>query len=442
MKNSDSTEMDRLLRRFARRKGETLPAMQDAGNDAATKPESSAHLDADEMNAYAENALPEAARSRYFAHLADCETCRKIVTELALAASISNEGKARVAALDSKPSTSWRKWLAAIFSPPVLRYGVPAMALFAVIVVVAIVAMRSQRDAGSVAQNKDESRYSPTTASPASQPATANTTMSGTIENHSNSNAVTLADEQGRTQPAVAATPLPPMENTPTEKDAPIASQETISKSAAPQADGARDKAGEYGIAGKREQAEVAAAPPPAPRQSPVLSAPAATEPQIRDSREEAKKAKDAGKDDTDEIAIKGRAASGRTFGGAIANKPEASEDRKDVGQAATTTARAAQNQARRRPAPAAKTGPADATTESERKESSPATSVGGRQFRKQGSAWVDIAYNSSRPTTNIHRGSEQYRALVADEPTLRTITQQLGGEVIVVWKSRAYRFY
>jgi hypothetical protein len=68
--------------------------------------------------------------------------------------------------------------------------------------------------------------------------------------------------------------------------------------------------------------------------------------------------------------------------------------------------------------------------------------SVAGRQFRRQGGAWVDRAYASGRATVNIARGSEQYRALVADEPPLRTIAEQLGGEVIVVWKGRAYRIH
>jgi hypothetical protein len=37
-------------------------------------------------------------------------------------------------------------------------------------------------------------------------------------------------------------------------------------------------------------------------------------------------------------------------------------------------------------------------------------------------------------------RGSEQFRALVADEPEIKKIAEQLDGEVIVVWKGRAYR--
>jgi hypothetical protein len=67
---------------------------------------------------------------------------------------------------------------------------------------------------------------------------------------------------------------------------------------------------------------------------------------------------------------------------------------------------------------------------------------VSGRRFRRQGNAWVDTAYEPSRATVNVARGSEQYRALVADEPGIRTIAQQLGGEVIIVWKGKAYRIH
>jgi hypothetical protein len=428
--------MERLLRRYARRNGETLRATGDAGDNAPGGGNAGAHLDADEMNAYAENALPEAARSRYFAHLADCETCRKLVTELTLAASVSNEGKARVAALDIKPPTSWRKWLAAIFSPPVLRYGVPALALFAV-VIVAIVATRSQRDSGSVALNKDESRYSAPANVPSLKSETENTTATGTAQNHSNSNVGVLSD-QPVAQPGVSATPVPATSSPMEEDAAPSVSQEEVARSETSQAADAKTKAGEFGAGRKREQADVAAAPPTPASDSQVLAAPAPID-ERRDQDKPSEPKKTAGKDNIDELPTNGRAASG-----AVVNKPEARDDRNVVGgNATTTTARAAQNQARRRPPAAAKSVPADMTTERERKESQPATvSVGGRHFQKQGNAWVDTNYNSSRPTTNIHRGSEQYRALVADEPGLRSITQQLGGEVIVVWKSRAYRFY
>jgi hypothetical protein len=66
--------------------------------------------------------------------------------------------------------------------------------------------------------------------------------------------------------------------------------------------------------------------------------------------------------------------------------------------------------------------------------------SVAGRRFTREGNAWVDTDYDSSRSTVRVARGSDQFRALVADEPGIRAITDQLSGTVIVVWKNRAYR--
>jgi hypothetical protein len=43
---------------------------------------SSRHLDADEISAFAENAMPEKSRALYTAHLADCDRCRKILSNL------------------------------------------------------------------------------------------------------------------------------------------------------------------------------------------------------------------------------------------------------------------------------------------------------------------------------------------------------------------------
>ena len=65
---------------------------------------------------------------------------------------------------------------------------------------------------------------------------------------------------------------------------------------------------------------------------------------------------------------------------------------------------------------------------------------VAGHRFKRRGSVWTDVLYDSNRSTVNVSRGSEQYRVLVGDEPGLRTIADQLSGTVIVVWKNRAYR--
>jgi len=57
----EDPQIDVLLRRHAER----------AGSKAAIE-----HLDADELNAFAERSLPVAARSRFVSHLADCDDCR------------------------------------------------------------------------------------------------------------------------------------------------------------------------------------------------------------------------------------------------------------------------------------------------------------------------------------------------------------------------------
>jgi hypothetical protein len=64
---------------------------------------------------------------------------------------------------------------------------------------------------------------------------------------------------------------------------------------------------------------------------------------------------------------------------------------------------------------------------------------VAGRRFRKRGDVWVDTAY-AGGGTVNYRRGSESYRGLVADEPEIRKIAEQLDGQIIVVWKGRTYR--
>src|SRR6185369_4259179 len=66
--------------------------------------------------------------------------------------------------------------------------------------------------------------------------------------------------------------------------------------------------------------------------------------------------------------------------------------------------------------------------------------SVAGRRFQKKGGVWIDTAYDSSKDTVTLTRGSEQYRALVADEPEIKTIADELDGEIIVVWKGHTYR--
>lgn len=441
MKHSDSTEMDRLLRRYARRNGETLPH-QDEQSDEAQGPSGSPHMDADELSAYAEGALPEVARSRYFTHLADCDTCRKLVTELTLASGTVSEVKRAVVA-EVTPSRSWREWLRALLSPAVLRYAVPALALFGVILV-AVVMMRTRSESSLVSQNNQIANNSSLKSSENSNSVagTSSTNTSASVENHPNSNisssnaAAPQPSPQSETRPGVLASATPVPKTDAAQENTPLASSSDAPKPVVGQAGSNDKKQGTFAEEGKNRDAiagavttpEQPSPPPPAKAASPAAGA----DDNIN-KREEQTKRK-ASEKDTDETAVVVTDSAGNT---ATVSKTASNEMRRGRGE--RSDAPSAPNLAAKRGSPP-RSEPVDAVTEKER----PADmrSIGGRQFRRQGNVWVDTAYNSSRSTINVARGSEQYRALVADEPGLRTITQQLGGEVIVVWKSRAYRFY
>jgi hypothetical protein len=62
-----------------------------------------------------------------------------------------------------------------------------------------------------------------------------------------------------------------------------------------------------------------------------------------------------------------------------------------------------------------------------------------GHRFRREGDAWVDVNYKTSMRSTGVRRGTEAFRALVADVPAVGRVAEAIGGEVIVVVGGRAY---
>jgi hypothetical protein len=72
--------------------------------------------------------------------------------------------------------------------------------------------------------------------------------------------------------------------------------------------------------------------------------------------------------------------------------------------------------------------------------EETPQTrSAGGRKFRRQGNSWIDTKFKSSMPVKSISRGSSEFDAL---DSGLRSIAQQIGGQILVVWKNKAYMIH
>src|SRR6185295_11004424 len=156
MKQANNNEVDLLLRSLAR--GRKQAARQSGSEDGEQV--SSAHLDADELNSYAEGVAPAPARARYMEHLADCDACRGILVGLSQAAGAANFFEVP----EQKAGAGFWQKVSQFFSPTVLRYAVPALVLTAVIGIGFLV-MRQQRDFRMVAQNERQVAAPPVVSS-------------------------------------------------------------------------------------------------------------------------------------------------------------------------------------------------------------------------------------------------------------------------------------
>ena len=381
MKEERNNEIDLLLRRLSRR--QEVPV-----SDAELRIDAD-HLDADELSAYAENALPAAARSRYTEHLADCSKCREIVVQLSASVPVV---AVRETVMVTEPSVL-RKFLASFFSPMVLRYAVPALGLF-VVAAIGFVVFQSNRSPARVAQLDGQAQQQPAPSPSSAQVFTYND--SNTKENSSPasarpSNAKTVTEAQEPPPPSAPATG-------------------DLAAAAAP-------------VQRTEPQAAVANAAAPPPQSSPSPE-----------------------KVDEMRVDVQGRR---NEQAGAGQARDLAKVKTGEVAQTEQKKAEDAQSARGRAPAPAASTArraPADSTFRAAEEEADKdrndgvIRSVAGKRFRKQGGVWVDTVYNSGNAISNIARSSERYRSLVADEPEIKQFADHLDGPFIVVWKGRTYR--
>jgi hypothetical protein len=391
MRPEPNNDIDLLLRQLSRRNGGPVSEIDEQ------------HLDADELNSYVENALPQAARARYTAHLADCSSCRKLVVELGAAAGPVAVQKSETVLAPS----GWKSFLASLFSPIVLRYAVPAVGLMLIAVIGVVVMLRQGTGRSSVAQLNDSPASTPQAAQPESS-------TSGLSKVDGDLAAKT---EESKRQPAAAAA-----------KEDAIAKAAPVANAPAPVV--ANQPADAVGA--------VAAEAPPPPKVLQYDDSVTRTEVQ-KEKKQEARQP-EAVRDERAREADK--------------NAPPKNENETVTVTPGTTTRRDIATRRAQTDAGRAGAGvgvvtaqrPAKATSSEDAKEAKDAEgdaevrSVAGRRFRKSARVWIDTAYDSSKPITTVARGSEQYRALVADEPSIRRIADELDGEIVVVWKGRTYR--
>jgi Putative zinc-finger len=384
MKEETKNEVDLLLRRLGRR-----PDVSAAASDLRMDGE---HLDADELSAYAENALPASARARYTEHLAECSSCRGLVVQLS-----SSVGAVSVKETFKTPAPSGlRKFLASLFSPMVLRYAAPALGLI-VVAVIGVVVLRRGGEAEFVTHLRKESPSMTTVPQ-----------QTETVPN------------QGVQSPHVTSAEKQTSTSRPNEQ---AQNKEQNVPNAAPVA-GYADVPSE--ATAKKPETKVFASEPAPPQPTPKLAT--ATADSRRNIDAEARKQEVQGRIEPPKDAAKSRDELKR-------------EDRQTAEISASRAPAAGRGRAAEvagAAAPSTGTVQREGAEEKEKDDSETRT-VAGRRFRKQRGVWIDTAYDNSRDTMNLARGSEQYRILIADEPEIKKIADQLGGEIIVVWKGRAY---
>ena len=394
MKEEANNEMDLLLRRLGRTMDRS--AVHPENGDAGSTPE--AHLDADELNAYAENALPPTTRSRYTEHLADCTRCRQIVSQLSQAAGLVFEEKT-----SAQPAvTGLRQFISSFFSPMVLRYAIPALGVILVATLGLFVLRQSGRQETALNRAADK---------------------------------VAL-----RTEPAAPEQPSPSYHTYNQAEERPVQKEGAKAGEQQPEAnkklDGGEADTAKVEREEKRQEpvttVDQIAAAPPAPAAN--YEAPRAKEPSGD---------KKALADEAPADARRGQAVAAAPQSVSVEKQKELAKARDNEGGGRAGVFGVASSKdksevSRARSQPGVGTAEINASRRADRDEAQ-SRSAGGHRFERRGSLWVDVTYDS-RATTNIVRGSEQYRALIADEPSIKTIADQLDGEIIVMWNNRAYR--
>ena len=368
-------EIDFLLRQAAH-----------SGTALAVENPSSEHLDADEIAAFAENALPEKARQNYILHFADCEKCRR---NLALAITLNHETPTEIVhakELNLTAATAAKiPWYRKFFAVPTLAYALGALILlfagFGIFTVLQRDSTNSQMSAVSERQIGGKGMSSDGDAA--------------TVENYSGS---AMSNSAANTNAAISTNSAASLSvanaNAMTARREPNA---VLNESAA------GDKTLNKPTKTPVNPSSFSAAPPP----------PAS---QIEELPLNGRKVENISPTDLNNAETQNRVTQ---------NQSPTMPDTRN-GQNAPMSA------------PQARTRQSDGAEllKREQENSSETKISGGRKFIRSENIWTDAAYRG-QTTTNITRGTDEYKKL---DSGLRGIVENLGGTVIIVWKAKAYR--
>ena len=397
-------EMDALLRQ-ATRSGEIQP-----------NTESDLHIDADEISIFAENALPEKAKMRVTKHLADCDTCRILLSNVITLNSEadSESASATIGVTETNVIASTTvPWFKRLFATQNLAYGLGALVILFVgmigFLVVPNLLNSSGSDVAQLSKNKTQQSLEDTASA-------ANTTFGDKESSPANSNLNEDTDNINSSETSPEST---------TEEQP----KETVSPS------------------GRK-----------------VNETEDETRGDVRDL-----KAKDA-----DVAPLRDEPITAQDKSGKSSNKvaredyspKKIEEDRKKINDGilkseakplpppkATPSAAAKKTKSKvKKPAVLGRTGNrrqrnkknneinlssgASADEKNSPRKTTLTRKIGGKTFTKKNRVWYVSAYRGQK-TTNLRRATNDYRKLGSG---LHSIVNRLKGTVVIVWKNKAYR--
>ncbi len=355
---------------------------------------SSRHLDADEISAFAENAMPEKSRALQMAHLADCDRCRRILSNLLVMNSESAPATTSPGVITIAERSSWFKRL---FMFPSLAYVMGGLVLVFSAFLGYTILQKSGSDlnisqATEPAATKGGPNFQDEPAYPAESQVAANTMA------NSATNVSPFSDSSSSNTNASAV------------------------GGRGPSAD-SKSPENSFVLDGLDTSAKPVAAPPPAAATQPALAEP-------RDKDEATAKEKTEGKVSVDtasgDVVKNDSTVNARQMSQLPAQAAQSGPMRNNENQ----YNRQLENMDRKRAAAAKK------STTREEESAAGTRSVGGKTFERKQGVWYDVAYQG-RPTINVRRGSTEFNKLDAG---LKSISNSLSGTAVIVWGAKAYR--
>lgn len=388
-------EMDALLRRAAGR-GVLV------GDDARS------HLDADAIAAFAENALPVKSRTIYAQHLAACDPCRMSLANLISMNAVAEPALAAAAAPIPAVSVPWYRKL---FLAPNLAYVMGGLVLvFGGLFGFIVLQNSYNSDSATISQVAQ----APETQNTSARAEAANTAPSAMVPNsNAASNAAGetpgtfgVADSGEQEPDAFDADAQPPPPPPSTSGDA---------------ASSAATKDLSIDGVDKAKPAQLQSAPTNAPKRE--------------DDSQEKKEITLAA---AEQEARKQDQNAGNIYNQQQQNNQMMPNAGKPTGPSRNAIQRdnRAYDKRQVEDLPLQNRSVAKSAAMKNGERTASARSVGGKTFELKQGAWYDTAY-AGQKTKNIGRASDDYRKLDAG---LRSITDSIGGTVVVVWKGKAYR--